>query len=78
MYSQQSSTSSTKTPFRCRSYFAYLPAADTEKEAQHIRLLLLLELFDVFEGTHLREIVLAQLFDQLVLRKEVFPFPVRI
>lgn len=36
-----------------RGFLSYLPAADTEKEAQHIRLLLLLELFDVFEGTHL-------------------------
>jgi hypothetical protein len=37
---------------------SYLPAAHTQKEAQHIGLLLLLELFDVFEGTHL-EVVLA-------------------
>lgn len=36
-----------------RGCLSYLPAADTEKEAQDIRLLLLLELFDVFEGTHL-------------------------
>lgn len=36
-----------------RGFLSYLPAADTEKEAQDIRLLLLLELFDVFEGTHL-------------------------
>ncbi|KAH0250346.1 hypothetical protein KCV00_g393, partial [Aureobasidium melanogenum] len=35
---------------------AYLPAANTEKEAQDIRLLLLLELFDVFEGTHLLQL----------------------
>jgi len=34
---------------RVRSGFdlAYLPAADTEKESQNIRLLLLLQLFDV-------------------------------
>lgn len=32
---------------------AYLPAADTEKEAEDIALLLLLELFDVFKGAHL-------------------------
>ena len=32
---------------------SYLPASDTEKEAQHIRLLLLLKFFDIFEGTHL-------------------------
>jgi hypothetical protein len=33
---------------------SYLPATNTQKEAQHIRLLLLLELFDVLEGTHLQ------------------------
>ena len=38
-----------------RGCLSYLPAADTEKEAQDIRLLLLLELFDVFEGTHLSD-----------------------
>jgi hypothetical protein len=32
---------------------SYLPASDTEKEAQHIRLLLLLKFFNIFEGTHL-------------------------
>jgi hypothetical protein len=48
MHSQQSSTSSINS-----SCLAYLPAANTEKEAQHIGLLLLLELFDVFQGTHL-------------------------
>ena len=37
-----------------RVEFSYLPAAHTQKEAQHIGLLLLLELFDVFEGTHLQ------------------------
>ena len=37
-----------------RVEISYLPAAHTQKEAQHIGLLLLLELFDVFEGTHLR------------------------
>jgi hypothetical protein len=31
---------------------SYLPAADTQKEAHHIRLLLLLKLLDVLEGTH--------------------------
>jgi len=31
---------------------AKLPAADTEKESQDIRLLLLLKFFDVLEGTH--------------------------
>jgi len=29
-----------------------LPAADTEEEAEHVRLLALLKLFDVFEGAH--------------------------
>lgn len=37
-----------------RVVFSYLPASHTEKEPQDIRLLLLLKLFDVFEGTHLR------------------------
>jgi len=32
---------------------SYLPAAHTKKEAQYIRLLLLLNFFDVFKGTHL-------------------------
>lgn len=32
---------------------SYLPAANTEKEAEDIGLLLLLKLFDIFEGTHL-------------------------
>jgi hypothetical protein len=31
----------------------YFPAADTEKEAHHIGLLLLLKLLDILEGTHL-------------------------
>ncbi len=31
----------------------YFPAADSEEESQYIRLLLLLKLFDVFEGTHI-------------------------
>ena len=31
----------------------YFPAADSEEESENIRLLLLLKLFDVFEGTHL-------------------------
>jgi len=30
----------------------YFPAADTEKEADQVGLLLLLELFDILEGTH--------------------------
>jgi hypothetical protein len=30
----------------------YFPAAHAEKEAHHIGLLLLLELFDILEGTH--------------------------
>lgn len=34
----------------CSTYF---PAADSEEESQDIRLLLLLKLFDVLEGTHL-------------------------
>lgn len=33
---------------------SYLPASDTEKEAEDIRLLLLLKLLDVLEGTHLQ------------------------
>ena len=32
---------------------SYVPASDTEKETQHIRLLLLLKFFDILEGTHL-------------------------
>jgi hypothetical protein len=32
---------------------SYLPATNTEKEAEDIGLLLLLKLFDIFEGTHL-------------------------
>lgn len=32
---------------------SYLPATDTEQEANHIGLLLLLEFFHVLEGTHL-------------------------
>ena len=32
---------------------SYLPAADSEKEAEDVGLLLLLKLFDVFEGSHL-------------------------
>jgi hypothetical protein len=32
---------------------AHLPAADSEKESQDVGLLLLVKLFDVFEGTHL-------------------------
>lgn len=31
----------------------YFPAANAQKEAHHIGLLLLLELFDILEGTHL-------------------------
>ena len=44
--------------FRCRVEnperfeLSYLPASNTEKESQHIRLLLLLKFLDVFEGTH--------------------------
>lgn len=33
---------------------SYLPTADAEQEAEHIRLLPLLQFFDVFKGTHLR------------------------
>jgi hypothetical protein len=32
---------------------SHLPATDAEQEANHIGLLLLLDLFDVLEGTHL-------------------------
>ena len=32
---------------------SYLPASNTEKEAQHIGLLLLLKFFNIFEGAHL-------------------------
>jgi hypothetical protein len=31
----------------------YFPASDSQEESQDIRLLLLLKLFDVLEGTHL-------------------------
>lgn len=34
-------------------FLTYFPAADSEKESEDIRLLLLLKLFDVLEGTHL-------------------------
>ena len=33
--------------------FKYLPAAHAEQESHHIGLLLLVELFNVFKGTHL-------------------------
>jgi hypothetical protein len=32
---------------------SHLPATDTEQEANHVGLLLLLDLFHVLEGTHL-------------------------
>ena len=40
--------------FRERVELSYLPAADPEKEAQHIGLLLLGDLLEIFVGTHLR------------------------
>lgn len=40
---------------------SHLPATDTQQEANHIRLLLLLNLFHVFEGTHLENIKNIQL-----------------
>ena len=51
--------------FRCRKRIelSYLPASDTEKEAQDIGLLLLLKLFNVFEGA-LRIETLAFIFVQ--------------
>lgn len=39
--------------FRLVGEISYLPAADPKEETEDIRLLLLLELFDVFKGTHL-------------------------
>jgi len=42
---------------------SYLPASDTEKEAQDIGLLLLLKLFNVFEGA-LKIETLASIFVQ--------------
>lgn len=38
----------------CNSFgvVTYFPAAHTEKEADQVGLLLLLELFDILEGTH--------------------------
>lgn len=39
--------------FRGTEDSTYFPAANAEEEAKHIRLLLLLELFDILEGTHL-------------------------
>lgn len=39
-----------------RPVLSYLPATDSEKEAEDVGLLLLLKLFDVFEGAHLRSI----------------------
>jgi hypothetical protein len=35
---------------RCTRIVDSLPAADTEEETKHVRLLALLKLFDVFEG----------------------------
>lgn len=35
---------------------SYLPATDTEQEANHVGLLLLLEFFHVLEGTHLKRV----------------------
>lgn len=40
------------TWYRNRVVSTYFPAANTQKEAHHIGLLLLLELFDILEGTH--------------------------
>ena len=37
---------------------SYLPAAHSQEEAEDIGLLLLLQLFDVFEGAHLRELAM--------------------
>ena len=34
---------------------SHLPATDTQQEANHVGLLLLLNLFHVFEGTHLEK-----------------------
>ena len=34
-------------------FLSYLPASDSEKEAEDVGLFLLLQLFHVFEGTHL-------------------------
>ena len=47
--------------FRCRKRveLSYLPAADTEKEAQDIRLLLLLQLFQILECAHRDEVEMA-------------------
>lgn len=36
---------------------SHLPAADSQKEANHIRLLLLLKLLDVLKGTHLERYI---------------------
>lgn len=38
--------------YRLVVVLTYFPAAHSEKEAHHIGLLLLLELFDILEGTH--------------------------
>lgn len=45
--------------YACASWYSeglldstYFPASDSEKEAHHIGLLLLLKLFDILEGTH--------------------------
>lgn len=38
---------------RVRGFLSHLPAANAEQEPNNIGLLLLLDLFDVLEGTHL-------------------------
>ena len=39
--------------YRKRVELSYLPASDTEKEAQNVGLLLLIQFLNVFEGSHL-------------------------
>lgn len=41
---------------------SYLPASDAEEESQHVGLLLLVQLLDVFEGTHLQPLVIEEVF----------------
>lgn len=41
-------------PYSVSGKGSYLPAAHSEEESHDIGLLLLVKLFDIFEGTHLR------------------------
>ena len=53
---------------------SHLPATDTQQEANHIGLLLLLNLFHVFEGTHLENIKNIQLLALVLVASQFKPF----